>query len=111
MPFRKKLLFHALLAITLTNCVWANDPRANQKSVFQVKRIAHAGGGLGDLTYTNSYQALEKNLEKKGLNILKSISSLPVTTTLSAFMTGKGTLNGLSVLRSRGPFPLMSSSG
>lgn len=31
---------------------------------FAVKRIAHAGGGLQNLTYTNSYQALESNLQK-----------------------------------------------
>ena len=31
---------------------------------FQVHRIAHAGGGLGRTTYTNSYQALTANMEK-----------------------------------------------
>lgn len=31
---------------------------------FQAFRIAHAGGGLGKTTYTNSYQALSANLQK-----------------------------------------------
>jgi len=31
---------------------------------FQVHRIAHAGGGLGRTTYTNSYQALTTNINK-----------------------------------------------
>ena len=36
-------------------------------SEFQVKRIAHAGGGIAGETYTNSYDALNKNI-KKGFN-------------------------------------------
>jgi glycerophosphoryl diester phosphodiesterase len=35
-----------------------------QRSGFQVLRIAHAGGGLAKVSYTNSYQALDANLEK-----------------------------------------------
>lgn len=31
---------------------------------FQTLRIAHAGGGLGKITYTNSYQALTANIDK-----------------------------------------------
>lgn len=31
---------------------------------FQVHRIAHAGGGLGKTTYTNSYQALDANITR-----------------------------------------------
>jgi len=31
---------------------------------FQVHRIAHAGGGLGRMTYTNSYQALDANIAR-----------------------------------------------
>jgi lipoteichoic acid synthase len=31
---------------------------------FKVKRIAHAGGGLGNQTYTNSYEALSDNVDK-----------------------------------------------
>lgn len=38
--------------------VQAND----ENSQFQAQRIAHAGGGLGKITYTNSYQALNANL-------------------------------------------------
>jgi glycerophosphoryl diester phosphodiesterase len=31
---------------------------------FQIHRIAHAGGGLGKTAYTNSYQALDVNIDK-----------------------------------------------
>lgn len=31
---------------------------------FEMGRVAHAGGGLGKLTYTNSYEALNSNLAK-----------------------------------------------
>jgi len=31
---------------------------------FQIFRVAHAGGGLGKSTYTNSYEALTANLDK-----------------------------------------------
>lgn len=30
---------------------------------FQALRIAHAGGGLGKRTYTNSYEALDSNIK------------------------------------------------
>jgi hypothetical protein len=37
--------------------------QANESTVFQVERIAHAGGGYEGQTYTNSYQALSANLK------------------------------------------------
>ncbi|MEE9542464.1 MAG: sulfatase-like hydrolase/transferase, partial [Thermodesulfobacteriota bacterium] len=33
-------------------------------SVFQTRRIAHAGGGISGKTYTNSYEALNENIKK-----------------------------------------------
>jgi len=45
--------------------VLAVAARADGKDTqFQAHRIAHAGGGLGKSTYTNSYQALAANIEK-----------------------------------------------
>lgn len=38
-------------------------PAYGENTHFEVHRIAHAGGGLGKLTYTNSYQALSANIE------------------------------------------------
>ena len=37
---------------------------ASDSASFETLRIAHAGGALGKRTYTNSYQALEANLER-----------------------------------------------
>ena len=37
--------------------------QTNESTVFQVERIAHAGGGYEGQTYTNSYQALSANLK------------------------------------------------
>ena len=34
------------------------------KSVFRTRRIAHAGGGIDNVTYTNSFQALNHNLKR-----------------------------------------------
>jgi glycerophosphoryl diester phosphodiesterase len=54
--------------ITLIVCIApfaaAEEGPSSTGPHFIPKRIAHAGGGLGKLTYTNSYQALESNLEK-----------------------------------------------
>ena len=42
----------------------AANLEASDSNRFQVKRIAHAGGGLGKKTYTNSFQALDMNMGK-----------------------------------------------
>ena len=35
----------------------------SETAKFQALRIAHAGGGLGKRTYTNSYEALDSNIK------------------------------------------------
>jgi len=47
-----------ILALTFSASAEVGDSR------FQPLRIAHAGGGLARMTYTNSYQALNFNLER-----------------------------------------------
>ena len=56
----KKNYFAGMLILMLIGNAQANGG-GNQ---FQALRIAHAGGALGKATYTNSYQALEANLQK-----------------------------------------------
>lgn len=54
----KKFFVFSVLFITLT-LVSSVDA---ENISFQALRIAHAGGGLGKATYTNSYQALNANI-------------------------------------------------
>ncbi len=44
-----------ILLLTLVGC----DSKSKDKS--PIKRIAHAGGGINGITYTNSYEALDLN--------------------------------------------------
>lgn len=55
---RFHLIGVAILSLALFSPTHADDPG------FQALRIAHAGGGLGKRTYTNSYQALSENIKK-----------------------------------------------
>ncbi|MAT49968.1 MAG: hypothetical protein CMK32_02140 [Porticoccaceae bacterium] len=54
--------FHVALASSHSYC----ETHQSQKDLktFDPLRIAHAGGGLNNETYTNSYEALESNLKK-----------------------------------------------
>ena len=56
----KRFYFVGILIGTLACTVEAEGEHAR----FQTFRIAHAGGGLGKATYTNSYQALTANIDK-----------------------------------------------
>lgn len=58
-----KIFQLALLILMAPFLAAAEISEPDHAASFQVKRIAHAGGALGNLTYTNSYQALESNLE------------------------------------------------
>ena len=59
----KHRIIHYVLAIILVAVAFpgiADESGAR----FNALRVAHAGGGLGRMTYTNSYQALEANYAK-----------------------------------------------
>ncbi len=60
MPGTRRIQLIGILffALTQVSGVGAEDNR------FDALRIAHAGGGLGNMTYTDSYQALSANLRK-----------------------------------------------
>ena len=66
-PIQK--LFSVLVMLAAVSCAAApmtlpaTDVPAEPKS-FQALRIAHAGGALRKRTYTNSYQALNRSLER-----------------------------------------------
>lgn len=49
------------MAFALVGC--AEYQPVSETARFEVLRIAHAGGGLGKRTYTNSYEALDANLK------------------------------------------------
>ena len=51
----------AVFAVAFTTVGTAECQLFNESAKFQVLRIAHAGGGLGKRTYTNSYEALDSN--------------------------------------------------
>jgi glycerophosphoryl diester phosphodiesterase len=55
----RKICLTGMLILILINHAFATD----KSGQFLALRIAHAGGGLGKVTYTNSYQALEANLQ------------------------------------------------
>jgi len=70
----KALIILALIAGSLLLYVIANVPGIHSRSVvddalnttngFIAHRIAHAGGAINNVTYTNSYEALESNIKK-----------------------------------------------
>ncbi len=49
------------MAFVLVGC--AEYQPVSETAQFEALRIAHAGGGLGKRTYTNSYEALDANLK------------------------------------------------
>ena len=55
----KRFCTIAILIMTLALAVRADDENIR----FQALRIAHAGGGLGKTSYTNSYQALTVDID------------------------------------------------
>lgn len=59
----KSLITISFLAILSHLSLAMEEPRG-QNPGFRAKRVAHAGGGLGKMTYTNSYQALDSNIGK-----------------------------------------------
>lgn len=54
------------LSILLSGCSLINEQGKQQDHVnsFTPHRVAHAGGGINNKTYTNSYEALNSNIEK-----------------------------------------------
>jgi len=52
-----------VVGILLVTLILASGAEA-ENSRFEALRIAHAGGGLGKITYTDSYQALSVNLSR-----------------------------------------------
>ena len=53
----------AAFTVAFTTVGTAECQLLNESAKFQVLRIAHAGGGLGERTYTNSYEALDTNIK------------------------------------------------
>lgn len=49
-----------ITSVLLSSC-YEQETKDNN---FKVRRVAHAGGGINDVTYTNSFEALNSNLEK-----------------------------------------------
>jgi glycerophosphoryl diester phosphodiesterase len=58
------LLSAIVLLIALAAYFYASQKNAESK-IFKVYRIAHAGGEVKGVTYTNSYDALNLNLKKR----------------------------------------------
>lgn len=58
--YLKKTRLHENITLTV------NDLRRilQLKEIFQTRRIAHAAGGIDNVTYTNSFQALNHNLKR-----------------------------------------------
>lgn len=66
MKNRRSLLFFAIalvsLALTIKVYPLISPPQGSNTHIFNPHRVAHAGGGIDQHTYTNSYEALDTNL-------------------------------------------------
>ena len=60
MPLKESFCIVVYLIIAFASIAKADDI----KNEFQIHRIAHAGGALGKMTYTNSYQALDASIAR-----------------------------------------------
>jgi len=62
MPERIKIMLALLLLGTFPLNSFADSEAVRDSTGFRPKRIAHTGGGFDSRTYTNSYQALNRNV-------------------------------------------------
>lgn len=58
---KKTITVFLLILCALAMVIYFNY---NDKLVFEISRVAHAGGGINGKTYTNSYDALNFNIKK-----------------------------------------------
>lgn len=72
---KKKLLYSSLLlfalVILLVTTLYRPQDRFPREGFLAHRMIAHAMGGIGDLTYSNSYEAFTANYEK-GLRVFEA---------------------------------------